>query len=68
MLIRLAQITWWFGTAALALLLYAYFNDGPDHPHFVRQLMLLGVTTLPAWLVSLLLGGSFFTPPRSDRE
>ena len=68
MLIRLAQLCWWFGAAALVTLIYLYFIDEPGHPQLFRQLTLLGVTTLPSWAISFALGGTFFTPPRSERE
>lgn len=67
-LIRLAQLCWWVGAAALAVVAYLYFTDAPGHPNLLRHVTLLGVTTLPGWLISFALGGTFFTPPRSERE
>ena len=65
MMIRIAQVAWWLGAVMMALLIFAYMRDSPGHLHLYSQLLFLLPLVLVAWIVSFVLGGSFWKPPKS---
>lgn len=71
MLRRIGIVAWWCGAlgivAAVILIIAAVVNGQQDFRELlVVGAVVIGCVTIPAWIISYVVAGSFWRPPKAN--